>query len=62
MIVEGEHLVRGRYFTAGNPVKLSASPTRITMAPLLGEHRHQILKELGYDDDAITALDGDGAT
>jgi formyl-CoA transferase len=62
MIVEVEHPVRGRYVTAGNPVKLSASPTRITMAPLLGEHRHQILKELGYDDDAITALEGDGAT
>ena len=62
MIVEVEHPVRGRYVTAGNPVKLSASPTRITMAPLLGEHRHQILKELGYDDAAITALEGDGAT
>ena len=28
MIVEVEHPVRGRYVTAGNPVKLSASPTR----------------------------------
>jgi formyl-CoA transferase len=62
MIVEVEHPVRGRYVTAGNPVKLSASPTRIIMAPLLGEHRHQILKELGYDAAAITALEGDGAT
>jgi crotonobetainyl-CoA:carnitine CoA-transferase CaiB-like acyl-CoA transferase len=29
---------------------------------LLGEHRHQILEELGYDDAAITALERDGAT
>ena len=31
----------------GNPIKLSASPTSITAAPLLGEHRDEILKELG---------------
>jgi formyl-CoA transferase len=62
MIVEVEHPVRGRYITAGNPVKLSASPTTITMAPLLGQHRHEILKELGYDEVAIKALLAAGAT
>ncbi len=62
MIVEVEHPVRGRYVTVGNPIKLSASPTSITAAPLLGEHRHEILKELGYDDAAIRALGTDGAT
>jgi len=62
MIVEVEHPVRGPYVTAGNPVKLSASPTTITMAPLLGQHRHEILKELGYDEAAIEALVTDGAT
>jgi formyl-CoA transferase len=62
MIVEVEHPVRGRYVTVGNPVKLSASPTRITAAPLLGEHRHEILTELGYDDAAIRSLASDGAT
>ena len=46
----------------GNPIKLSASPTSITAAPLLGEHRDEILKELGYDDAAIRALAADGAT
>jgi formyl-CoA transferase len=56
MIVEVEHPVRGRYVTAGNPVKLSASPTAIGPSPLLGQHRHEILKELGYSDAEIRAL------
>jgi formyl-CoA transferase len=62
MIVEVEHPVRGRYVTAGNPVKLSASSTVIAVAPLLGQHRDEILKELGYDEAEIKALEADGAT
>ena len=62
MIVEVEHPVRGRYVTVGNPVKLSASPTAIGPAPLLGQHRREILKELGYDEAAIGGLEADGAT
>jgi formyl-CoA transferase len=61
MIVEVEHPVRGTYVTVGNPIKLSASPTTITPSPLLGQHRDEILKELGYDDAAIAALARDGA-
>jgi formyl-CoA transferase len=61
MIVEVEHPVRGRYLTVGNPIKLSASPTAITPAPLLGQHREEILKELGYDEAEIRALEKDGA-
>jgi formyl-CoA transferase len=45
----------------GNPIKLSASPTAITPAPLLGQHREEILKELGYDEAEIRALEKDGA-
>jgi formyl-CoA transferase len=62
MIVEVEHPVRGRYVTAGNPVKLSASPTRIATAPLLGQHRREILTELGYGEGDIAALEEEGAT
>jgi formyl-CoA transferase len=61
MIVEVEHPVRGRFLTVGNPIKLSASPTTIGPSPLLGEHREQILAELGYTDAQITALAKAGA-
>ena len=62
MIVEVEHPGRGSYLTVGNPVKLSASPTKITPAPLLGEHRREILAELGYTEGDIASLEADGAT
>jgi formyl-CoA transferase len=61
MIVEVEHPVRGRYITVGNPVKLSASPTTIGPSPLLGQHRNEILAELGYTGDDISTLAADGA-
>ena len=61
MIVEMEHPVRGRYVTVGNPIKLSDSPTTITPAPLLGQHRRDILKELGYQDAEIDALQSERA-
>jgi crotonobetainyl-CoA:carnitine CoA-transferase CaiB-like acyl-CoA transferase len=32
------------------------------VAPLLGQHRDEILKELGYDEAEIKALEADGAT
>jgi formyl-CoA transferase len=62
MIVEVKHPARGTYLTVGNPIKLSASPTEIGPAPLLGQHRDEILAELGYDGAAIQALAKDGAT
>ena len=61
MIVEVKHPVRGPYLTVGNPIKLSASPTDIGPAPLLGEHRDEVLKALGYDDAEIAGLKKDGA-
>ena len=61
MIVEVQHPVRGRFVTVGNPIKLSASPTTIRPSPLLGEHRGEILAELGYSDEQIRALEKDGA-
>jgi formyl-CoA transferase len=61
MIVEVEHPARGRYVTVGNPVKLSASPTTIGPSPLLGQHRNEILAELGYTDAQIRGLAAEGA-
>ena len=62
MIVEVEHPVRGKYLTVGNPIKLSASATSIGPAPLLGQHRNEVLKELGYNRTDIEALQKDGVT
>jgi formyl-CoA transferase len=61
MIVEVPHPVRGSYLTAGNPVKLSASPTKIESAPLLGQHNHDVLTSLGYGQAEIAALKAAGA-
>src|SRR5262245_5537715 len=61
MIVEVEHPVRGPYLTVGNPIKLSASPTTIGPSPLLGQHRREILAELGYSNADIEALKAAGA-
>ena len=61
MIVEVQHPVRGKFLTAGNPIKLSASKTTIGPSPLLGQHREEILTELGYSQADITAMSKDGA-
>jgi formyl-CoA transferase len=61
MIVDVEHPVRGRMPMPGNPIRLSASPTEVTHAPLLGEHNAEILgKALGLSADDLAGLKSDG--
>jgi len=60
-VVEVPHKVRGSYWTVGCPMKFSAFTPEIKSAPLLGEHTDEVLRELGYDDDAVAALRAEGA-
>lgn len=46
MIVDIDYPTRGTYQTVGCPVKLSASPAKVTRPPLLGEHTAELLGAL----------------
>ena len=60
--VVARHLIRevespvGRVPVIANPLRLSDSPARYDRIPDLGEDTGPILKELGYDDNAIESL------
>ncbi|WP_027209581.1 formyl-CoA transferase [Burkholderia sp. WSM2232] len=60
-IVEVDHPTRGKYLTVGNPIKLSDSPTEVRRSPLLGEHTDEVMAELGYSPEQISALRTAGA-
>ena len=61
MIVNLEHPTRGRFAMPGNPVKMSASPTTVTPAPLLGEHNVEVYgKLLGCSAEDLDALRREG--
>jgi formyl-CoA transferase len=61
-IVEVDHPVRGTYFSVGNPIKLSDSPTEVLRSPLLGEHTDEILEQvLGLGPDELADVRASGA-
>lgn len=61
MIVELEHPVLGKIRMLGNPINLSRSPVSYRLPPpLLGEHNHEILKELNYSDEEIESFKNEG--
>ena len=62
MLAEVEHPTAGRIPQIGIPVKLSATPGRITRpAPRLGEHTDEVLALAGYSPAEIAALRSEGA-
>jgi crotonobetainyl-CoA:carnitine CoA-transferase CaiB-like acyl-CoA transferase len=57
MVVEVEHPAAGPGRVLGVPFKLSATPGAVRRpAPRLGEHTHEILREIGYDEPAVQDL------
>jgi formyl-CoA transferase len=60
-IVDLEHPRRGPYPMPTNPVRLSASPTEVVRAPLLGEHNAEVYgRLLGYGPADLDALHREG--
>jgi formyl-CoA transferase len=61
-VVEVDHPERGKYFSVGNPIKMSDSPTEVTRSPLLGEHTDEILRQvLGFTDHQVAEIHNSGA-
>jgi crotonobetainyl-CoA:carnitine CoA-transferase CaiB-like acyl-CoA transferase len=62
MVVELEHPRAGRTRALGLPIKLSATPGKVSRpAPLLGEHTREVLGEFGFSRTEVEALIAEGA-
>lgn len=60
--VEYDHPTEGRVKTPGFPLKFSKTPSEVRMgAPVVGQHTRDVLREAGFSDDKIEALERSGA-
>ena len=61
MVVEVEHTTLGPVQTLGLPVKFSRTPGEVrTGAPIYGQHTRAVLREYGFTDAEIAALEEEG--
>ena len=52
----------GNTSRVGNPIKMSDSPSEVVRSPLLGEHTHEILRDvLGFCEEQIVEIERSGA-
>lgn len=60
--VEYDHPTEGRVKTPGFPIRFAKTPSAVERgAPVTGQHTREVLKEAGYDDARIEALEKSGA-
>ena len=59
-VVEIDHPTEGPIRVLGNPIHLGKHKARIGVAPLLGQHNGEVLREAGYSEEEIAQLREEG--
>ena len=61
MVVEMEHKHAGNLRLLGTPIRLYDTPSSLRISPPeLGEHTLEVVRELGFSEDEITAFEAQG--